>query len=276
MIYIIIIIFIVLYALLASDALIYGRKKWKIFLTFFLFCGIASADTFDVAIIGDDYISQTNFQSDAEKVAAKIISFDPISQYAVNFILAWNQDDLYCAPSASMSRLVTCSESVVRNKLTALGIVADKTIVIWNNPQYGGSGGSLTVVSNGQQMEGVAIHEFAHSAFGLVDEYVLYGTNGTERDAPLANCWQMTKAGWFRGCNYPNYYRQTDCSIMRDLGCNYFNQVSKDWLIKRLNIYTGYPNVTLTAFPLEGRAPLTVVFNVEVTGNAPFSYTWNF
>lgn len=57
-------------------------------------------------------------------------------------------------------------------------------LVIVNTPIWGGTGGSVGVTSKAPGWEGIAIHEFGHSGFGLADEYEYWAGCGidTNRD----------------------------------------------------------------------------------------------
>jgi hypothetical protein len=97
----------------------------------------------------------------------------------------------------------------------------------------------------------VTIHEFAHSFGKLMDEYS-YGIDSPQGVKPWGpNCadipsespnipcpkWSDVPEGCYRECTYNNFYRPTECSIMRSFlpWCQYFNQVSVRQLERCIN-----------------------------------------
>ncbi|WP_412031931.1 M64 family metallopeptidase [Malacoplasma muris] len=73
-----------------------------------------------------------------------------------------------------IERLLTCNPEGQR-KLRELEKVfsphSDQSLVLSNSTKHGGSGGSIAVASLSQGAPNVFVHEFAHSAAGLADEY---------------------------------------------------------------------------------------------------------
>jgi len=58
-------------------------------------------------------------------------------------------------------------------------------MVVVNSSQYGGSGGSVAVISKAPSATEIALHEMGHTAFGLADEYESYrgcGSGETGQD----------------------------------------------------------------------------------------------
>ena len=256
-------------------------------------CGVAHAATLDIAIIGDRYISQDNFRNDAERVSADLISYEPYATYAglITFHPIWNQDSLYCERSTTVSRVLTCRTDVVFGKVQAAGLNPyGPIIVLVNDPQYGGSGGVLAVSYNGSLMRPVATHEFQHSFGGLHDEYNLYATAGAMTNTQQSNCWAgVPPPGWSteevrQGCRYPNWYRSSPCSLMKDINCRYLNALSQHIVARKLAFKTGValwpppPVVTVTAVPSSGVAPLSVAFTATATApsGGALAYQWTF
>ncbi len=186
--------------------------------------------TLTIAIIGQSYLDQTAFLSDAEAVSSYMMTYQPYASYSSQIVWkpVWNQRDLYCTRSSSMDRLLTCDASQVALVLSQTGVTYDKGIVLVNDSNYGGSGGSPFAVSyNGSLMRQVTTHEFGHTLGALLDEYLLY-LGGTQDNLQHANCWgSATPPFPYTECNYGAWYRSTECSLMRSLSCEYFNPVSQ-------------------------------------------------
>jgi hypothetical protein len=79
-------------------------------------------------------------------------------------------DATACA-DGSQRRLVRVNEATALDVLNENVPGWDQAIVLVNTDTYGGSSGSVTVSTTTGPWDQVAIHEMAHSAFGLADEY---------------------------------------------------------------------------------------------------------
>ena len=62
---------------------------------------------------------------------------------------------------------MTTAQTVAKTQVPAF----HQAVVIVNSSKYGGSGGSIAVVSAAPDANLIGIHEMGHSAFGLADEY---------------------------------------------------------------------------------------------------------
>jgi len=89
---------------------------------------------------------------------------DPLSGQFVSTAL----DATFC--TAQIQRLLVTSGTKVMAAASSYPNW-DKIIVTVNDPVYGGSGGSYSVVSAESHAPLIAIHEFGHSFHGLADEY---------------------------------------------------------------------------------------------------------
>ena len=207
-----------------------------------------------IAVVGDRYTEATKarFESDAEKIRQAILTFSPYSEYAdiIEFIPVWNTSPLNCKHSATMSRLLTCSMSLATAAVNLAGVDYSHIIVVVNDSSYGGSGGSLTVTYNGSSMVEVVKHEFGHTFGGLMDEYLLYSTNGTVQNVLVANIYKApvvpstVQGKWVLRGYRPNWSKQRvvradgtlTSSLMEALGKQH-NEVSKARIRTRLEQY---------------------------------------
>ena len=207
-----------------------------------------------LAITGDKYptTGEAHFYADAAKIQQAILHTSPFDEYAdiIDFKVVWNASSLGCTHSTTMSRLITCNMAQTTAALNTAAVDYDHIIVVVNDGSYGGSGGSLTVTYNGAQMVEVVKHEFGHTFGGLLDEYLLYGSNGTVQNRLQANIYlaptvPATVPGKWTVKGYrPNYSKQRvvkadgtfTSSLMEALG-KPFNEISKSRLRERLEQY---------------------------------------
>lgn len=190
------------------------RRLWC--LLWLLWCPLAAAGTADIGVTGDDYLWMATFQQQAEEVSAYLLTIEPYKSHAgaFRFIVVPTQRDLYCTRSVSMSRLITCNATIVRDVFTQAGYPPlEGYMVLVNTAGYGGSGGIQAVSYNGSQRRQVMAHEFQHHFAGLTDEYNLSLTAGPLTNTFYAQCWAgltapVGQGTWVKGCRYPNYWRQ--------------------------------------------------------------------
>lgn len=227
----------------------------------------------DVVFVGDNYAAADlpKFDQDVDRVVAHLLTYEPFASRASQFAFHSVENaavDLGCVRHARSSRLLTCRLSTVISVVNDAGAPYDRIIVLVNDSRYGGSGGPLTVSYNGGQAPQVVVHEFGHS-FGLLDEYTLSAATGVLDGRTRANCyaghptnplWEgvVDTAAYALGCQFPNWYRSSACSIMRSLGCRSFNAVSTQVIHAKMDVYAGVslppppvppPTVSLTANP---------------------------
>lgn len=210
----------------------------------------------DITFIGDKYgENQAKFHADVDSIVAGLLAMEPYKSRASQIVFRRFENrtvSLESKHSASMNRLVTCNSATVFKTLNDASVPYDKVIVLVNDGTYGGSGGIVAVACNGSQMTGVALHEYNHT-MGLVDEYLLYSTNGANADEFFAQIWKGIAApvgagiNWVKGGYRPNYWRQkivktdgtTTDSLMRALGYRHLNEKSKAIVNARFDIYAG-------------------------------------
>ena len=221
-----------------------------------------SSTALDITFVGDNYTSAdlAMFYQDVDRVIAHMLTYEPYTSRSSQIVFHSVENttvDLGCVHSPTMDRLITCNNTTVTSVVNNAGAPYDKIIVLVNDPNYGGSGGAVAVAYNGSYSPQVAVHEFGHTFGGLLDEYNLYVSNGTLDNKTHANCfagappaadWNglVALTDYSGGCNYPNWYRPSPCSLMLSLSCTYFNAVSQQQLNAKLDLFAGNPNPTLT------------------------------
>jgi len=162
-----------------------------------------------------------------------------------------------------IQRLVCVSISRVNDVLTRSvpSNARDMVLIVVNDAEYGGSGGSVAVVSTHPQAVEIALHEFGHSFGRLADEYTAQpptcqntvepfepnATRATSRAAIKWNVWidpatpipttgaSSAVPGLYEGARYcpTGLYRPTYNSKMRSLG-QPFEQINVQHLILRM------------------------------------------
>lgn len=277
-----------------------SRRVLSALFLFFCFPQIASAEPFqtivnngapenrvDIAILGDGYTAaeMQKYRDDVEALIQAFFLGPPFREYKTFFNVhridvISNQsgadhpertpavfkdtalDATYnCAGS---QRLICVNISKVNfilvNTLTASQ--HDLTFVIVNDPEYGGSGGSIAVASTHREVVELVLHEIGHTFGFLADEYggppppvcnntvepsAVNATKVTERSLIKWNHWIdpstpipttiLTQGlpGLYEGAVYcdTGLYRPTNGSKMRFLGRPY-EQINTEQLIKRI------------------------------------------
>jgi hypothetical protein len=92
----------------------------------------------------------------------------PFNQYDIEInIETVSADKLNCAPLNGIARLLGCNSENIAEDASSKGI--DQAIIVKHSSEYGGSGGSIPVISSSSPSS-MAIHEYLHT-LGLCDEY---------------------------------------------------------------------------------------------------------
>lgn len=116
-------------------------------------------------------------QSKAREVVRTFESTYPFNQYEIDFeIKTVSADELNCSPFRAtkadgteevITRNLSCSSSNIARDAASRGI--DQALIVKNVPEYGGSGGSIPVMTVGSTPR-MMLHEYLHT-LGLCDEY---------------------------------------------------------------------------------------------------------
>ena len=149
----------------------------------------------NMVMLGDGYRADqlAKFNSDAKIVQAKFFSLTPLAQYKPYF----NVFDIRTpsveagsgtGPSATKNTIFrtyyNCNNTqrlICYNGSDSVSAIlqrqlpsADIMVIVVNDTTYGGSGGSVAVISTNQWSADIAIHEVAHSFGRVWDEYWNY------------------------------------------------------------------------------------------------------
>jgi len=252
----------------------------------------AGSEVLDISFVSDKYKAsdENQFNLDVDRAINHMLTYDPFLTRAsqIMFHRVFQTEDLLCQHSSTMPRLITCNNTRVTTAVTDAQAPYDKIIVLVKDSSYGGSGGTIAVAYNGSSSAPMVVHEFAHSFASLLDEYVLYSRDGAISNKANKNCYMgVPSSEWSQTptikCYYQNWYRPAPCSIMLKLSCQNFNEVSQQILNDKLDVYAGpftgnqSPIVSLTAMPVSGNAPLTVLFTATATDpeGGSLNYVWS-
>jgi hypothetical protein len=155
----------------------------------------AAANRVDFVLVGDGYTKAdlAKWQADAQKVIDGFFKQAPYSSYKNYFniyrIDAFSKESGVDHPKtkvvkdtafdaayscSGIERLICVSTSKVRTEVSKLlpSNAQEIVLVIVNDTQYGGSGGSVGVISMHSSSLELAQHELGHSFGRLTDEYV--------------------------------------------------------------------------------------------------------
>ncbi len=94
----------------------------------------------------------------------------PFNKFDVEFVIyPMSTQELNCGPSNGIARLVTCDTQKVQNAAFKNGV--DQAFVVSNYPAYGGSGGTIPVMTTDSGIPySTMVHEYLHTV-GFGDEY---------------------------------------------------------------------------------------------------------
>ncbi len=173
-----------------SKARDYGGQKASLPYAKFLDNGSDSSQ-YVFVVLGDGYRASeiAQFHDDAQRILGEVLNVSPWSEYASYINAYWvdvvsnesgadNPNTGYYVDTAldatywtsGIERLLTVNTSKAFDAAMSAPTF-DRVLVIVNDPLYGGSGGSLAVVSLASSAPEVAVHEIGHSFAGLADEY---------------------------------------------------------------------------------------------------------
>jgi hypothetical protein len=242
------------------------------------------ANRIDLVILGDGYTTAElgKFNTDAQQLVARMFGQEPFKEYARYFNV--HRIDIASAESgadhpernppvakntafdatyncANTQRLICINTSKVLEAVSsALSPVArDVLLVLVNDPEYGGSGGSVAVASTHPDVVELVLHELGHSMAQLADEYAGGGVCNSATEPPNVNSTSQTAResikwkhwiepstaiptltttpatpGLYEGSSYcdKGLYRPTYNSKMRSLG-QPFEQINAEHLVRR-------------------------------------------
>jgi hypothetical protein len=244
------------------------------------------ANRLDVVFLGDGYTADLlpKFAADAATVAAGLLAAAPYAEYR-SYFNVWRIDVASNQMGAShpskgvtrdtafgatydcggVARRVCVNSSKVNSALTAVAPnQRDLVVVLVNDPEYGASGGTITVASMHSQVVELVLHEQAHTLGLLCDEYVdsqptcsdafepvcANATKETARSAikwlpwidpatPIPTTWTVNAVpGLYRGAHdcESTLFRPTYNSKMRSLGQE-FHAINEEQLVRRFYAY---------------------------------------
>jgi hypothetical protein len=245
-----------------------------------------SSNRVDIAILGDGYTVDEldNYAHDVSTLMDSYFNIEPYRAYQnffnVHRIDVISNESGIDHPENSLYKDTAfdgefnCSNIqrlVCVNTSKAIDIASDMLgdeghdiiLVIVNDDEYGGSGGSVAVISKNTYTVDLALHEIGHSFGLLADEYDYNSelcslsepgepnsTTVTERDLVKWGYWidstvplptdisYGTTPGLYEGSRYcsTGMYRPTDNSMMRSLA-RPFDKINEEALIKRIYNY---------------------------------------
>jgi hypothetical protein len=165
------------------------------------------AERFNLVVLAEGFTAaqQSDFNSKVDQLVAAVFGYPPIDTMssAINVTrvnVASDQsgaddppecgtegifvdtyfDATYCA--GGIHRALVVNNSTVFSVLNAWAPEWDQAVVVVNSTMWGGTGGSVSVISVATGWQGIVIHEMGHSAFGLADEYEYWAGCGADTD----------------------------------------------------------------------------------------------
>ncbi len=276
----------------------------------------------NIVILGDGYTSseQTDFNADAVNMMNFMLGASPLSSYSTYF----NVFSIFTASiesgsdhpslfiyvntyfsgtfdSYGIERLTTIPPNdqdgdyshgmgKVFSLLATYVPNYDIIVLIFNDPQYGGSGGTIAITSVHGAAPEIVVHEFGHTFSNLADEYEDFTPGYSGHEAPNAtaqtvrelikwNQWILPSTpvptpetgtygsvvGLFEGCVYEtnDWYRPKLNCKMRSLGPAFCEVCKEQTVISIYNLLS----------PLESFSPLGTVLDFTLTDSIELSVT---
>jgi len=208
---------------------------------------------FDIVFLAHEYKDFSKFAQDVSKHKDTLLSIEPFKSYsnAINVWLVNENFDLGC----SGEWVVQCNMPKIED--VAHRCPVDQIVVLVEfgggaAPRIGVPDHYITVNARWYDADKITVHELGHSIAGLKDEYIYdkklseefakkNPSKGPNCDGSDCDAWkEISGTGCFKGCSYDNWYRSTECSIMKntwDPNCFYFNGPSIKALQNKLNKY---------------------------------------
>lgn len=306
-----------------------GRVVVLLVLSLFFLCGRAwavtsttilnngpTSDKVDLVMISEGYTAaqMAKWATDAQTIMNAFFSEPPFSDYKRFFnvhrvdlisnqsgadhpILSIAVDTALDATynCGNIERLI-CVSSVKTQAAANAAPAKDIILVVVNDTEYGGSGGSVAVVSLASGSVEIALHEVGHSFGHLADEYADGCTTytGPEPSQPNATVdinrstlkwgeWVLPTTllptslttiidpGAYEGCLlcFSGVYRPTHDSKMRTLG-EPFETVNYNALVKSVFDYVP-PDLTAPAASMSGSKPVGTKTTITLTASDPES-----
>jgi ketosteroid isomerase-like protein len=273
----------------------------------------------DIVILGDGYtaaeLSNGKYASDVEGMLARLFFEEPYPEYQLFFniyrIDVTSNESGADHPSRGVYRdtalgaffdcggiqRLLCANLGAVNNVLARSIVdpnaRDIVILLVNDPNYGGWGGSIAIASTNVAAAEIVLHELGHSFAFLADEYggppppscAVYETSAanataeTRRNAIKWKAWidssttpiptvgpSTALPGLYEGAAYCDrgMFRPTYNSKMRTLGTP-FEQINVEAHVKRIyNLVSPIEAVSPEPGPVQVRQGETTLFSVRV------------
>lgn len=128
-----------------------------------LLMSLSEAQAYKISI----YTDEPN-ELKAKEVINTFRTTYPFSQYELEIeIKSVSAETLNCGPRYGIERNVGCDTEEISRDAASRGI--DQVLVVKNSPNYGGSGGSVAVMTSSSPTS-MMLHEYLHT-LGLCDEY---------------------------------------------------------------------------------------------------------
>lgn len=280
-----------------------------------------SQNRVDIAIVGDGYTAaeMAKYRADVQQFIGAVFAQEPYKEYQRYFNVrrldvTSNQSGADHPPvfrdtafnstynCGGIQRLICADTSAVLNMMTSTLTPTqyDIKLVIVNDPEYGGSGGSLAVASTHAAAVELILHEIGHSFGLLADEYggpAPPNCNATV-EPPEANATRQTARasikwnGWidpstplptdsttpgvpgiYQGSKYCDFglYRPTNLSKMRALGAP-FEQINVEQHIRRVYNFTS-PVDSFSPSQTSLQIPIGLLQLFQITTPAPLTHT---
>jgi len=224
-----------------------------------------SGDHIDMVFIGDGFTTQASLTVYHQKVneyIKELLTFEPFKARAASFNFHY-VDATQNFNCLGHPNFYYCLGPVTGAVNTA-GVPWDNIYIIVNSQDYRGAAyyDGIAYGTIGGSGSLIYVHELGHSFGILADEYL--ASNSYEKSDK--NCYPGTPpnpawagivqtSDYYQGCNYSNWYRSSDNSIMKTLEARYFNPISQKYINDEINRHLG-SSVIPTLIPVPTSTPI--------------------
>lgn len=248
------------------------------------------ADGVNIVVLGDGFIKEDlaiggNFDKQVKQAMDYLFSVAPYAQnkQSFNVYVVYAESKTRGAAKgynstntatvfntyfdSQVARLLIVGNKPLANTYAAKAVPLDKAhliVMLVNDQTYGGSGGSIAVMSLNSLSKYIMVHEIGHTFAGLGDEYVdqsianNYPLSQLPFMANIDDTSDPTKVKWakfittpvyqnivgiYEGAYYrtPGYYRPELHSTMESLSYASYNAPSREAIVKRIDLILGIP-----------------------------------
>jgi len=250
-----------------------------------------SSGKLNLTFISSNYTDMEQFAFDVKRFSDYVLTVEPFKKRSSQIVFnsLENNEDLGCTffSGAGGGYGLMCDNTKAQ-QIVASNTPFDKIIILHNQPDKFGGGAYpkdiVSTVSNAPSEEVALVHELGHQIGGLLDEYTGLYPVTTENNTVYANCFtgtpieNITEPFWIgttldeykQGCNYPDWYRSSENSVMKSLDSHSYNEVSLEIMEASIDEIAG---PFIETHPSASPSPLSSSSTPAVSSISPYTFS---